>query len=120
MNQKPTISEDDIIRVKNYMYSSHCGFIKACPRQIIAQNLGYEDRYFREVCSQISEIITSAKFGYYILPLVDLTGLETRRAREILDGEDRRRIIALYLRMRRQRQAIKIMQAAEKQMEMAL
>jgi hypothetical protein len=117
---KTTVSADDVIRVKNYMMFFHQGFVKARPRKLIAQSLGIEDRRFRDICAEIPEIITSHRFGYYILPLVDLTGIETRRARDILDGEDRRRIITLYLRMRRQRQAVKIMQNAEKQMELAI
>jgi hypothetical protein len=117
---KPTVSIEDINRVKDYMMNYHQGFVKARPRQVIAQTLGIEDRHFRAICAEIPEIITSHRFGYYILPLVDLTGIETRRARDILDGEDRRRMISLYLRMRRQRQAIKKMQAAERQMELAI
>ena len=116
--EKKIVSQYDIDKVKTYMYSFYCGFIKARPRQVIASALGYEDRHFRAICSMIPECITSHIYGYYILPLVDTTGIETRRAREILNGEDRRRIIALYLRMRRQREAIKRMESAEKQLHL--
>ena len=114
------LSQEDINKVRDYMMNYYQGFVRARPRQIIAQALGMEDRHFRAICAEIPEIITSHRFGYYILPLVDTTGIETRRARDIVNGEDRRRIIALYLRMRRQRQAIKRMQDAEKQMELAI
>jgi len=118
--QPPKVSQEDIERVRDYMMNYHRGFIQARPRQVIAHALGYRDRHFRAICAAIPEIISSSHYGYYILPLVDATGIETRRAREILDGEDRRRIIALYLRMRRQRQAIKRLEMAEKQMELNL
>jgi hypothetical protein len=114
--KKLIVSTEDINRVKDYMMNYHQGFVRARPRQIIASALGMEDRHFRAICAEIPEIITSHRFGYYILPLLDATGIETRRARDILDGEDRRRIIALYLRMRKQRQAIKRMQDKERQL----
>ena len=120
MGQKPIISPDDIIRVKNYMYSHHCGYKNAQPRRVITDALQMEDRYFREVCSQIPEIITSIEYGYWILPLTDVSGLETMVAKQVIEGEDRRRIIALYLRNRRQRIAIKKMQDKERQMELAI
>jgi hypothetical protein len=106
--------------VTNYMYANNLGYKQAQPRKMIADDLGIEDRRFREVCSEIPEIITSVKYGYYLLPLTDPTGEETRVAREILEHEDRRRIVALYLRNRRQRQAIKRMEAKEQQKEFAL
>jgi hypothetical protein len=112
-----TTSTDDIARVKSYMYSLYCGKDNRAPRHEIASKLGIEDRSFRLICSQIPEIITSSRWGYYILPLVDLTGEETRFARAIVEGEERRRMIALYLRQRRQRKAIKNMGMSEKQYE---
>lgn len=115
MDQKPTVTNDDIVVVRRYMMSQHCGFNKARPRMVIAEALKMEDRHFRAVCAEIPEIITSHQFGYYILPLVDLSGEETRKAREILEGEDKRRIISLYLRMRRQRQAVRRMAGKERQ-----
>ena len=102
-------------RVINYMMSFYCGYRKAGPRIQIAFALGLEDRYFRQVCAEIPEIITSSFSGYYILPLIDLTGEEAKAARNILENEDRRRIIALYLRNRKQKAAVKKMQDGEKQ-----
>ena len=52
--------------------------------------------------------------------LAGLNALEDLLKEQARLGEDRRRIIALYLRMRRQRQAIKRMQQAERQMELAI
>jgi len=105
----------DIERVKDWMYKYSCGFSNARPRKEIIYCLRMEDRYFRQVCSTIPEIITSSHNekdtdkgqGYYILPLVDVSGEEVRHAREIVYGEERRRMIALYLRQRRQREAIR-------------
>ncbi len=118
MEHKP-VSADDILKVTNYMLFAHQGFIKAVPRKQIAEALGLDDRYFRDVCAEIPEIITSEKYGYYILPLTDPTGLEARRAREIINGEDRHRMISLYLRMRRRRQAITRMLDRERQLQFA-
>jgi len=110
--------EIDRDRVKSYMYQNHVGFKHAAPRRDIAKTLGFEDRYFRQICADISECITSSHIGYYILPLVDLTGEETKMARDIVLGEERRRMVALYLRQRRQREAIRKM-AGDKQMAFA-
>ena len=117
---KPEINPNDIARVQDYMTAHHCGYKNATPRQNIAIALNMPDRYFREVCSEIPEIITSIHYGYWILPLVDPVGLETMVAREVLDKEDRRRIIALYLRNRKQRKAIQNMTEKNKQLELSL
>lgn len=117
---KINIPTEEVNRVKDYMNLFYCGKARRTPRRQIADALGIEDRRFREICSEIPEIITSSKFGYYILPLTDPTGEETTFARNIVEGEERRRMIALYLRQRRQRVAIKKMQAAERQMEFNL
>lgn len=82
----------------------------------ISQN---DDREFRELCADIPEIITSTD-GYYILPLVDLSGEETHHALEIINGQSRRRMIALYLRQRRQRKAIHKMRDTVTQPEFSL
>ena len=66
-----------------------------------------EDRKFRKICAAIPEIMTSSKYGYYILPLYTLDRREIEVAKEILENEDRRRMIALYLRQRKQRSAVK-------------
>ena len=115
---KSEVSHDDILRIKNYMMNNHQGYKKAMPRHIIASALNIPDRHFRQVCSQIDEIITSHKFGYYILPLYDFSGIETMVAKEIVEGEERRRIVALYLRSRRQRKAISKMSMAKKEEQM--
>ena len=117
--QKP-VSEYEKNIVKDYMYEYCCGFKNAKLRAEIASDLDIEDRHFRDICSEIPEIITSSHYGYYILPLVDLTGVEARFARDIVEGEERRRMVALYLRQRRQRQAIRRMEMAERQQEFAL
>lgn len=96
----------DIERVREWMMTWACGYHNFRKRREIVSSLGMEDRYFRAVCAKIPEIITSSHEGYYILPLVDLSGDEVRYAREIVMGEERRRIISLYLRHRRQREAI--------------
>jgi predicted translin family RNA/ssDNA-binding protein len=99
------------------MMSFACGFRRARPRQEIIEALGLDDRYFRDICAETPEIITSEKFGYYILPLVDPTGEETRFAlKEVNEGDMRRKIIGMYLRMRRQRNAIRRLQDKEKQL----
>ena len=116
MEQVPIVSQEDIARVNAHMMINHCGYRSASMRYQITQTLHMEDRHFRQVCSQIPEIITSHLYGYYILPLVDLTGEETRIAREIINGEDRRRMISLYLRQRRQKQAIRKMSDKERQL----
>lgn len=112
------ISQQEINIVRNFMMAHHCGYKNACPRREIANALSIEDRKFRAICAEIDEIIGSVRYGYYILPLVDTTGIETNIARQIIDGEDRRRIIALYLRNRRQRLAVKRMRGVEVQQEM--
>lgn len=112
------VNEHDKQRVRDYMMAFVCGYRNARPRREIAQVLQMEDRYFREVCSEIPEIITSVKWGYWILPLVDRFGDEVRMARVVIEGEDRRRIIALYLRHRRQRRAVSQLNQVETQMEM--
>ena len=111
------VNEVDKQKVVEFMMKYRCGHFNASPRHEIIKYLNMDDRYFREVCSLIPEIITSAEHGYYILPLTDPTGEETRFARQIVEGEERRRMIALYLRQRKQRQAIKRMEAAERQLE---
>lgn len=114
------INELDRGRVISYMLRHHCGYKAAAPRRMIAQALEMEDRYFRLVCSTIDEIITSSKYGYWILPLVDLSGLEVKFAMEEVENEERRRMIALYLRQKRQRAAIrKLMPQQETQMSFA-
>ena len=92
-----------------YMTRYHVGHKNGTARANIVSALGIDDRTFRDLCSEIPEIITSSKWGYYILPLVDRTGEEVRVARDIIEGEDRRRLIALYLRQRRQRKALRIL-----------
>jgi len=99
----------DIARVRDHMMRNHCGWRCAARRQDIAQALVMEDRHLRNVCAEIPEIISSHELGYYILPLMDMDGEETRKALEIINGEDRRRMISLYLRQRRRRKAIKEM-----------
>ena len=116
---KKIVRPEDIFKVTNYMMTFHCGYRKAMPHSQIAKSMGYAGRVFRDICAEIPEIIGGVQLGYYCLPLVDLTGEETRVARDILNGSERRRMIALYLRQRRQRQAIKRMEGAEKQMEFA-
>lgn len=110
--------KNDVARIRTYMYQNHCGYKHAAPRRDIAKVLGMEDRYFRATCSSIDELMTSSRLNYYILPLVDITGEETRMAKQIVEGEERRRMIALYLRQRRQRQAIRRM-SGDKQMAFA-
>lgn len=100
------INEMDRGRVISYMMRHHCGYKAAAPRKMISRALEFEDRYFRAVCASIPEIITSVKFGYWILPLVDTSGMEIKMARDVVDNEERRRMIALYLRQRKQRNAI--------------
>lgn len=113
------ITPQEIRQVTDYMMCYHCGYQKAAPRKQIANNLNIEDRHFRAICAEIPEILGSVHYGYWILPLMDTTGTEAHIAREVLNGEDRRRMIALYLRYRRQRTAVKRMQDAERQLEMA-
>ena len=98
------------------MMSFACGYQRARPRQEIVEALEMEDRYFRELVSEIPEIITSSKSGYWILPLVDITGIEVKKAREVIEGEDRRRMIVLYLRQRKQRQVLRNLEGLEKQL----
>ena len=117
---KSKVDPQDRDRIIRYMMANHCGYKRAVPRQDIADALGMPDRYFRTVCATIPEILTSCNYGYYILPLVDLTGEEMRVAREILEGENRRSLIASYLRHRKQREAIRRMEHKERQMELAL
>lgn len=112
---KSEVSCADILRIKNYMMDKHQGYKKAMPRHIIAGALNMPDRHFRQVCSQIDEIITSHKCGYYVLPLYDFSGVETMIAKEIVEGEERRRIVNLYLRSRRQRKAISKMAMSKKE-----
>lgn len=111
------IEDNEVAKVMAYMYDNVCGYRSSKPRGAIALVLGIEDRHFRAICATIDEVITSCHRGYYILPLVDPTGEETRVARDIVENEDRRRVIALYLRTRRQKVAIKKMQSAERQQE---
>jgi len=118
VNQKPVLKEE-IDKVREFMARYHCGFHRAHPRQQIAQALSMEDRHFRDVCAEIPEIITSVHRGYWILPLVDMTGEEAAAAKAILEHEDRRRIIALYLRMRRQRSAVAALQTQHIQSQFA-
>ena len=103
---KTVIKKEDIDRVIVWMMKWACGYKNARNRKEIINCLMMEDRYFREVCSTIPEIITSSQEGYYIMPLVDKLGDEVRHAREIVEGEDRRRIVSQYLRYRRQKAAI--------------
>lgn len=103
---KLEINPEDIKRVTEWMLKWACGYKNARNRKDIENCLMMEDRYFRTVCAEIPEIITSSKGGYWILPSIDPSGDEIRHAREIAMGEDRRRIISLYLRHRRQREAI--------------
>lgn len=108
-DRKSNVSMEDIEKVRRYMIDYHCGWRRAHRRQDIARVLGMEDRHLRNVCAEIPEIMASHDLGYYILPLVDKTGEETKVARSIIDGEDRRRLISLYLRQRRRRKAIEEM-----------
>ncbi len=118
MGQKPVLKEE-IDKVRDHMMGYHCGCHHAIPRQRIAAILGMEDRHFRDVCAEIPEIITSVHRGYWILPLVDATGEETAAARSVLEHEDRRRVISLYLRMRRQRSAVAALTQKHTQTELA-
>jgi hypothetical protein len=118
MHQKPVMKEE-IDKVRDHMMRYHCGYRRAFPRQQIAPVLRMEDRHFRDVCAEIPEIITSIHSGYWILPLVDASGEEARVAKSVLENEDRRRIIALYLRMRRQREAINTLRLKHTQTELA-
>ena len=111
---KSEVSQADIIKVKNYMYKYHCGHNNRTWRHTIAKTLNMPDRHFRKVCSFISEIITSSKQGYYILPLTDFTGEETKIAVELLK-EERKKIISLYRRGKGQRKAISKMAMSKKE-----
>lgn len=115
MQEKITEAEKDMVR--GYMLARHAGYKRAVPRREIAFALGIEDRKFRAICAEIDELVTSVKYGYYILPPI-IDSVEADIARQIIEGEDRRRIIALYLRNRRQRQAVRRMRWAEVQQEM--
>lgn len=101
---------ETVSQVKSYFYAHCIGYEKRKHRTEITTLLNIPDRQFRAVCAEIPEIISTHDGGYYILPLVDTTGEETRIARAIIEGEDRRRMIALYLRQRRRRQAIQRLQ----------
>ena len=116
--QEPKITQEETAKVRNYMLARHCGYKNAVPRREIVLALGIEDRHLRAICAEIPEILTSSHYGYWCLPLVDTTGLEADIAQQVIEGEDRRRIIALYLRNRRQRQAIKRMRGIGVQQEM--
>lgn len=116
--QESKITEAEISRVRNFMMLKHCGYRAAAPRKEIASILEIEDRHFRKICAEIPEIIASSHYGYWILPLVDTTGIEADIARQVVEGENRRRMIALYLRQRRQREAIRKMANKEAQQEM--
>src|SRR3990167_3886824 len=107
--QEPKITQEETARVRNYMLARHCGHKNAVPRREIAHALGIEDRHLRAICAEIPEILTSSHYGYWCLPLVDTTGLEADTAVQAIETAGRRRLIALYLRQRRQRQAIKRM-----------
>lgn len=113
------ISQEEIQKVKKYMMDYCCGYKNARPRQEIVEFLRMPDRQFRDICAEIPEIITSVHSGYWILPLVDATGEEIRAAREVLEGQDRRRVIALYVRMRRQRLVLRNLEGKIKQQEFA-
>jgi len=114
----PEVKAQDVAKVTNYMMTFHCGHENAATRNKIVSVLGMDDRYFRLVCSVIPEILTSHRRGYWILPLVDATGEETKIALET-QKEDRRRIISDYLRMKRRKQAIKRMSEKAKQFTFA-
>jgi len=99
------------------MKAHHCGFANRGKRGQIALALFMEDRYFRELCSQIPEIITSSAEGYYFLPAEDPAGTEEAKALELID-ENRRRAIALFLRSKRQKRAVREMATRKIQMSM--
>jgi hypothetical protein len=99
------------------MKAHHCGFANRAKRGQIALALFMEDRYFRELCSQIPEIITSSAEGYYFLPAEDPAGTEETKALELID-ENRRRAIALFLRSKRQKRAVREMATRKIQMSM--
>jgi len=113
--KKIPVSDEDIFRVRAHMMAFHCGYRNACPRQKIASHLGMTDRLFRDVCAEIPEVFTSVHYGYWILPLVDETGEEVRVAKDVLENEDRRRVIALYMRTRRQRHAVRKLEGVRQQ-----
>ena len=99
---------DDRTRIIDWMMSNACGFRSILPRQQIAQALNLPDRLFRRICADIPEIITNSKLrhikewgyeitvkpGYYILPLTDYSGTETKIAK-ILLRETTSRLIKL-------------------------
>ena len=107
----------DTNRIINHMKAHHCGFANRTKRDQVARALFFEDRYFRDLCSQIPEIITSSAEGYYFLPTEDPTGAEEAKALELID-ENRRRAIALFLRSKRQKRAVREMATRRIQMSM--
>jgi hypothetical protein len=110
-------ANNDIKRITDWMKAHHCGFANRAKRGQIALALFLEDRYFRDLCSQIPEIITSSAEGYYFLPTEDPTGTEEAKALELID-ENRRRAIALFLRSKRQKRAVREMATRRIQMSM--
>jgi len=101
-----TLTQDyDKQRIVDYMRAFRCGYKNRSPRKEIADVLNMDDRKFRELCADIPEIITSSTGGYYILPLNDPTGEESRIARELL-SESRKRAVSLFWRAKKQRRAI--------------
>ena len=107
----------DTNRIINHMKAHHCGFANRAKRDQIARALFLEDRYFRELCSQIPEVMTSSTEGYWLIPQEDPTGGEYHQAMNTI-GENRRRAISLFLRSRRQKRAIQAMVDRKCQMSM--
>lgn len=121
--------------VRDYMYTHAKGYRNIVTRKSILDGVGVIcDRSLREILAEIPEVISTSNdtvvlpdgeivqlqsAGYYVLPLRDDDGRETRIARAIVNGEDRRRMIHLYLRQRQRRQAIRMMEESECQVMMA-
>lgn len=97
--------ECDKKRIVDYMRNNHEGFAKRTVHMNIVRALSMNDRYFRDLVSDIPEIITSSSHGYYILPQEDAAGEECRIAENII-LEHRKRAIALFLRAKKQKRAI--------------
>ena len=107
----------DTKRIVDYMRANHEGFANRAKRDQIARALFLEDRYFRDLYSQVPEIMSSSEHGIWILPQEDPTGGEYHQAMHTI-GENRRRAISLFLRSKRQKKAIQAM--VDKKVQLAL
>ena len=102
------LNHDDKIkleRLEDWMMKYACGFRNAKTKDNILPFVGLEERIFRQLASFSDLIFSSSERGYWIRPLVDISGEEMREAKESL-AEERRRAINLYWKIKAKRKSL--------------